>query len=167
MSKSGKFAVAESFRDAMRLFPTGVTVVTTTNADQPYGMTANAVSSLSLEPPMVLVCFEREARTLAAVRGSRAFAINVLATTQQKLAKQFATKHSESIKWKGISWQQRGDLPMLDGALCWIGCSLSELIEAGDHMIAVGTVNSVATGEGSPLIYYRGLFGSIGAQPSR
>lgn len=151
----------------MRLLPTGVTVITAIGREGPYGMTANAVTSLSLEPLLMLACFEREARTLAAVRGAGAFGVNVLAADQQELAERFATKEPEPSKWVGVEWHERNGLPMLGGALCWVGCQLAELIEGGDHLVALGAVRDVAVGEGEPLVYYRGLFGSVSGHEAR
>lgn len=145
----------------MRLFPTGVTVITALTESGPNGMTANAVTSLSLEPLLMLACFERDARTLGAVRGSGCFGINVLAAGQQELAERFATKEPEPAKWEGVSWTERAGLPVLDGALVWVGCELRELVEGGDHLVAIGAVSDVAVGDGDPLVYYRGLYGSV------
>src|SRR5215510_5718672 len=94
----------EEFRTALSAFATGVTVVTAVGANGPSGATANAVTSLSLDPPMMLACLDRGSRTLTAVRAQGRFGVNALAAGQEGLARQFAGKHPEAEKWAGVEW---------------------------------------------------------------
>src|SRR6185503_10502255 len=106
---------AAEFRTACGHFATGVCVVTSLGADGPSGMTANAVTSLSLEPPLMLVCFALTSRTLAAVEHSGRFGVQFLAHDQEELAARFASKLPEHEKFDGVAWTDRGGIPSLDG----------------------------------------------------
>jgi 3-hydroxy-9,10-secoandrosta-1,3,5(10)-triene-9,17-dione monooxygenase reductase component len=150
------------FRDACSHFATGVCVVTSLGQEGPAGMTANAVSSLSLEPPLMLVCFDRTARTLMAVQASGRFAIHFLAHDQEELAARFASKLPEAEKFAGARWSEEDGTPVLDGCLAGMRCTLAELLPGGDHVIGVGAVNRVWRGGGEPLVFYRGDYWSLG-----
>jgi flavin reductase (DIM6/NTAB) family NADH-FMN oxidoreductase RutF len=148
-----------AYRDTIGHFPTGVTVVTTTGPDGPAGMTTNAVTSLSLRPRLLLVCFEQRSRTLAAVRASERFAVNILRHGDEQLAAAFATKRVGHEKFEAVTHTEAHGVPVLDGALAWIACSLVELHPGGDHVIGIGAVVAMGTGsEGDPLVYDRGRY---------
>jgi flavin reductase (DIM6/NTAB) family NADH-FMN oxidoreductase RutF len=153
------------FRHAMGHFATGVTVVTSVAADgQPVGTTASAVSSLSLDPPLVLVCFDRASQTLAAVRSHGAFVINVLDQSQRQLSANFAQR-GPAVAWDGVPHQPgRTGSPRLHGVLAALECTVEHRLPGGDHEIVVGRVREVATTEngGAPLLYWRGSYRSLG-----
>jgi flavin reductase (DIM6/NTAB) family NADH-FMN oxidoreductase RutF len=146
----------ERFRSVMGHFATGVTVVTAATPDGPVGMTANAVCSLSLEPLLLLVAFDNESRTLPAVRATGRFGVNILAAGQGELARMFASKTDEREKFSGVAHTVHDGIPVLEGALAWVGCRLERLIEAGDHTIGIGAVESAEAGAGEPLLWFRG-----------
>ena len=148
----------EHFRSVMGHFATGVTVVTAMDEDGPVGMTANAVSSLSLEPLLLLVAFDNESRTLRVVRKTGRFAVNVLAAGQEELARLFASKTPEREKFADVPRTVHDGLPVIEGALAWIGCRLERLIPAGDHTIGIGAVEAAEAGEGDALIWFRGQY---------
>jgi flavin reductase (DIM6/NTAB) family NADH-FMN oxidoreductase RutF len=148
----------ERFRSVMGHFATGVTVVTAGTSDGPVGMTANAVCSLSLEPLLLLVAFDNEARTLPAVQATGRFGVNILAAGQQDLARLFASKTDEREKFAGVPHAMHDGIPVLDGALAWIGCRLERLIPAGDHTIGIGAVEAAEAGRGDPLLWFRGVY---------
>jgi 3-hydroxy-9,10-secoandrosta-1,3,5(10)-triene-9,17-dione monooxygenase reductase component len=149
----------QRFRDVMGHFATGVTVVTASDDDGPVGMTANAVCSLSLDPLLALVCFDNGARTLRVVRQQRRFGVNVLAAGQQDLARLFASKTPEREKFAGVQHTVHDGIPVIEGTLAWVGCTLRELIPGGDHTIGIGTVTAAErAGDGRPLIWYRGEY---------
>jgi flavin reductase (DIM6/NTAB) family NADH-FMN oxidoreductase RutF len=150
----------DHFRAVMGRFPTGVTVVTARGPEGPVGMTANAVCSLSLDPLLVLVCFDNEARTLPIVRHAGRFGLNVLAAGQEDLARLFASKANEREKFAGVPHAMHDGIPVIDGALAWIGCRLERLTAAGDHTIGMGAVEAAEAGAGEPLIWFRGSYGS-------
>lgn len=153
---------ARAFRDAIGHFPTGVTVVTANGPDGPAGMTTNAVTSLSLDPLLLLVCFESHSRTLEVVRTSRRFAVNVLRAEDEELAAVFASKRIGAEKFADVTHTESHGVPVLDRALAWIACELRELRPAGDHEIGIGEVLGTGGGEaGDPLVFYRGAYTTI------
>jgi len=142
----------------MSRFPTGVTVVTAVGREGPAGATANAVASLSLEPPMMLACLDLGSRTLVAVERAGAFGINVLGADQARLARRFSTKDPHPQKWDGVRWRERAGAPMIDGALVWLACELRDVHEGGDHVIVTGPVLEIEAGDGHPLLFYEGEY---------
>jgi flavin reductase (DIM6/NTAB) family NADH-FMN oxidoreductase RutF len=151
----------EEFRDACGRFATGVCVVTSLGADGPSGMTANAVTSLSLEPPLMIVCFTLTSRTLAAVEHSRRFGVQFLAHDQEELAARFASKLPEHEKFDGVAWRERAGVPSIDGCLAWLGCELQELYPGGDHQIGVGEVVDLWEVAGDPLVFFHGDYWTL------
>jgi flavin reductase (DIM6/NTAB) family NADH-FMN oxidoreductase RutF len=159
---------AAEFRRAMGHFVTGVTVVTSVGADGgPVGTTANAVSSLSLDPPLVLVCFDLGSLTLEAVRSHGAFAVNVLAAPQRHLSVNFA-RRGLAAAWDGVR-HHRGPTssPRLHGALAVIECTVEHRLPGGDHEIVVGRVRDVATGDSgaAPLVFWQGGYAALEQRP--
>jgi 3-hydroxy-9,10-secoandrosta-1,3,5(10)-triene-9,17-dione monooxygenase reductase component len=151
------------YRDVFGRFATGVAVVTSAGPAGHGGMTANALCSLSLDPLLALVCFENSARTLPLVREHQRFAVNILEAGQRDVAAVFASKLPEAEKLESVAHHVEHELPLIDGALAWVVCSLRELIPGGDHTIAVGEVLSVRHGEGEPLLWYRGEYRTLGS----
>jgi flavin reductase (DIM6/NTAB) family NADH-FMN oxidoreductase RutF len=162
--KSGTGVSAAEFRDAMGQFATGVTVVTSVDADgQPVGTTANAVTSLSVDPPLVIVCFDLGSVTLQAIRGHGAFVVNVLAAPQQHLSRNFA-RRGLAAAWDGI--QHRRGLtgsPRLEDVLAVLECTVEHVLPGGDHEIIVGRVRHVETSANpnGPLVFFRGTYASL------
>jgi|SRR5215212_847620 len=152
------------FRHTCARFATGVCVVTALGEDGPSGMTANAVTSLSLDPPLMLVCFATTARTLAAVEHSGRFGVHFLAHDQEELAARFASKLPEESKFEGVGWQRRAGVPSLDGCLGWLGCELREMRPAGDHLVGIGEVVDLWQVDGEPLIFFGGSYWSLTAR---
>jgi 3-hydroxy-9,10-secoandrosta-1,3,5(10)-triene-9,17-dione monooxygenase reductase component len=144
-----------AFRAAMSGLPTGVTIVT---ANGPAGATANAVSSLSIEPMMMLACLDRGSRTLLAVQAADCFGVSVLHAGQEPIARAFATKAPVAEKWSGVAWSKRDGIPAVDDALIWIACDLRDVISAGDHVIVTGEVRSLEAREGDPLVFHAGEY---------
>ena len=146
----------EALRDAMSRFPTGVTDESAIGPGGPAGATANAVASLSLEPPMMLACLDLGSRTLVAVEHARLFGVNVLSGDQAGLARRFSTKDPHPEKWDGVDWRERAGTPMIEGALVWLACELRDVHDGGDHAIATGRVLELEAGDGEPLIFHGG-----------
>jgi flavin reductase (DIM6/NTAB) family NADH-FMN oxidoreductase RutF len=151
-------------RHAMGHFATGVTVITSIGPDgRPVGTTANAVSSLSLEPPLLLVCFDRSSQTLAAIGTHGAFAVNVLAAPQEELSANFA-RRGPTADWDDVP--HRPGLtgsPRLHGVLATLECTVEHRLPGGDHEIVVGRVRDAQTGDGgaAPLLFWRGRYASL------
>jgi flavin reductase (DIM6/NTAB) family NADH-FMN oxidoreductase RutF len=155
---------AAELRLAMGHFATGVTVITSVAADgRPVGTTANAVSSLSLDPPLLLVCFDRSSQTLEAVGAHGAFAVNVLAAPQQELSANFA-RRGLAAAWDGV--RHRPGLtrsPRLHDVLATLECTVEHRFPGGDHEIVIGRVLAAETGdtESPPLLFWRGRYASL------
>ena len=152
----------ELFREVFGRFATGVAVITATGPAGAGGMTANALCSLSLEPLLVLVCFENDARTLPIVREAGRFAVNVLNAAQEPIARIFASKLPEFEKLQTVEHHFQQGLPIVEGTLAWAACNLREVIAGGDHTIAIGEVTSMGLGAGEPLIWYAGRYHESG-----
>ncbi|HYH61905.1 MAG TPA: flavin reductase family protein [Solirubrobacterales bacterium] len=151
----------EEFRNAMALVPTPVTVVTAPGEAEPAGATANAVASLSLDPPLMLVCLDHRSRTLGVVRSAGKFAINVLPAASEEQARVFATTAPHAEKWQGVAATERSGVPVLDDAIVWVVCELRDLLEGGDHTIVTGHVLELGTSEGDPLLFMDGEYRTL------
>ena len=165
MSRDTNTAIlAGDLRHALGHFTTGVTVVTTTTADgSPLGTTASAMSALSLEPPLVLVCLARTSETLAALHDDARFAVNVLADGQRELADNFARRGAQAA-WEDVSHRTGpGGAPHLEGALAVLHCELTERVEGGDHEIVIGRIHELEVGAAEllPLVHFRGTYTAI------
>jgi flavin reductase (DIM6/NTAB) family NADH-FMN oxidoreductase RutF len=153
------------FRLALGALPTGVTVVTARGPGGPSGATANAVTSLSLDPPMMLACLDRGSRTLDAARAAGHFGVNALPASKQELALRFSSKDPHPEKWRGVEWEERLGMPRIAGALLWVACELRDLIDGGDHLILTGNVLEAEGAEGEPLIFHHGGYRGLGSRP--
>jgi flavin reductase (DIM6/NTAB) family NADH-FMN oxidoreductase RutF len=144
------------FRRLMGFWATGVSVITAQGDEGPAGATANALSSLSLEPPLALVCFDLSSRTLAAVRESERFCINMLSAGQEDVSRLFATKKSQEEKFAEIDHHLVQGVPVIDNSLAYLVCGLDSELRRGDHVIAIGQVlESGVDEDASPLLFYR------------
>ena len=162
--ESGIFS-GRDFRDAVGAFATGINVITTRNEENGYGLTANAFSSVSLDPPLVLICVGTTSQGCQVIEQIGAFAVNVLGAEQEPLSRYFASKdrprgrdafrdvpHSEAIT----------GCPLLDGAVAQLDCRLHASHEAGDHMIFIGEVVALnVDSEVDPLIFHGGQYGAL------
>lgn len=148
------------FREVIGHFMTGVTVITTTDAGRDYGMSASAVSSLSLDPPMLLCCLNEASPTQQAVSRARIFCVNILAEEQHELAKRFG--RSGPDKFVGVP-TERGALgaPVLTGALACLQCRVDSDVVGGTHRVFLGRVAHAQARDGTPLAYFRGGFGRV------
>ncbi len=152
------------FRQVASRWASGCAVVTTADAEgTPFGATITAMASLSLHPMQFLVCLDRRARTLAALRGRKAFVINILGAGQADLARRFAGRAAD--KFAGLACEEADGLPILPGTLAHIACKVARITDGGDHEIVIGNVVRLAVGEGEPLIHYHGGFGRFIAEP--
>jgi flavin reductase (DIM6/NTAB) family NADH-FMN oxidoreductase RutF len=150
------------FRRVMGHWLTGVAIVAARHADgRPCGMTANAVTSLSLEPPLLLVCIERAADTHDCIRDAGSFAVSVLARGDEALARRFAVL-AAGDRFAGVPFLAAGSgSPILEAALAWIDCRLAAVHPGGDHSIFVGEVLDAGTRDGEPLAFFRGVYGGV------
>ncbi len=148
-----------TFRSIMSAFPTGVTVITTTDADGSHrGFTSNAVTSVSLDPPLLLVCVALSSETLPVLRTARRFVVNFLHSDAQDVSNAFARKGTD--KFDGVAYEVRDGLPVLtEHTIAHAVCRTESEVEAGDHIILIGRVcTGDLVSETDPLLYYQSSY---------
>jgi flavin reductase (DIM6/NTAB) family NADH-FMN oxidoreductase RutF len=150
----------KEFRSALGSFATGVTVVTTSGEEHSYGMTANAFSSVSLDPPLVLVCVMTGAEGAEHIRTNRCFAVNVLGAHQEPISRFFSSKDRPRGRDAFADVPHRTEAsgsPVLDGVAAYLDCRLHVTLQAGDHDIFIGEVLALGVAEGvQPLLFAAG-----------
>lgn len=149
-------------RRAFGSFATGITIVTTTDANgQPVGLTANSFTSVSLDPPLVLFCLDRNSSSLERFQRSGVFGINVLSSNQQELSSRFVKRGEE--RFQGVSWQLRSTgVPVIEGAAATFECTAHTTFDGGDHLVFVGRVQRFDfDAERDPLLYFQGRYRQI------
>jgi 3-hydroxy-9,10-secoandrosta-1,3,5(10)-triene-9,17-dione monooxygenase reductase component len=151
----------EHFRRVLAHLPTGVAVITAHGAAGPTGMAANSVTSVSLDPPLVLFCPSRTSTTWPDIRDASTFCINVMAGHHAEATLRFAAKQVD--RFAGVTYERRPTGPALSDALAWIECRLEDEHRAGDHTIAVARVLAMeaAPDVADPLVFFRGAYGSF------
>jgi 3-hydroxy-9,10-secoandrosta-1,3,5(10)-triene-9,17-dione monooxygenase reductase component len=157
----GRTTDAAKFRTVLGHFATGVTVVTGRGTEGPLGLAANAFTSVSLDPPLVLVCMARTSSTWPKIRPSGAFAVNFLSERQEVVSRRFGGPGGD--RFAGIGWRpgETGS-PVFSDALAFVECRIETEHNAGDHVIVVGRVVDLGViQEGRPLIFWRGGYGSL------
>lgn len=150
----------EAFRRALGCWASGVTIVTSRLGERRHGMTVSAFSSVSLDPPLVLVCADKSSDTQALIHESGLFAVNVLARGQEALSDRFASEREEHRRFEGLATGSAlTGAPLIPGCLMALDCRLVSAHDAGDHVIYVGRVEALL-GEGTsePLLYWRGAY---------
>jgi flavin reductase (DIM6/NTAB) family NADH-FMN oxidoreductase RutF len=145
---------ADEFRAACRLFPSGVTVVTRRMKDgRPYGMTVSSFTSVSLDPPLILVCIDKNAAFINDLPRGLPIAVNVLSEKQQELAVRFAGRREED-RFAGLDWDLGWNgVPLLGGVVATFVCAVDQVVEGGDHLILIAGVRDVNTYEGGALVW--------------
>lgn len=155
---------ADTFRSVLGRFASGVTIVTARDAQgHDHGMTVSAFSSLSLEPPLVLVCVDRAAAMHTMLRARTPMGISILASTQETYSRRFADNAMDrSERFDGIAYTRGASgVVLLDGALAHLECNVLEHHDAGDHMVIFATVVNAAPLDGRPLLYFRGGYAQL------
>lgn len=155
-------AVSEDeFRNALSRFASGVSVVTTKDADGNFhGITVSAFCSVSLDPPLVLICIEKTTASHDSFPDSNVFVVNILDAAQANLSERFAAPAED--KFGDLDFRPGIEgVPVLNNALASLECSLIQKYDGGDHSIFVGKVENTATRDGQPLLYFRGTYGAL------
>jgi flavin reductase (DIM6/NTAB) family NADH-FMN oxidoreductase RutF len=159
---SGAEVSPSTFRELMGRFATGVTVITLQGPDgNPAGMTASSLASVSLVPPLLSVCIDRDADLHDLIASAPGFVVNILESRQESLSRRFAEQHADRFAGVGYQIGPAGEV-LLDGALAHIECRRKALYDGGDHSIILGLVTGGSTGTGQPLLYYRGGYAAPG-----
>jgi flavin reductase (DIM6/NTAB) family NADH-FMN oxidoreductase RutF len=156
------------FRKALASFATGITVITLDSEGEVHGMTANAFTSVSLDPMLVLVCVDQRAQTHAHLHAKKRFGVNVLAETHRAISEYYARParaHDRAAEEAGASFERtQHGTPVLQGALAYLECRLHTAQDAGDHTIFIAEVEDVVVREGNPLLYFGSKYRRIGAE---
>ncbi|SOE07562.1 flavin reductase family protein [Streptomyces sp. Ag109_G2-15] len=151
--------LAPALRAAFSQLPTGVTVITTTTAAGPAGVTASAVCSLSLDPPLVLLGIGARSQTLERIRSRGNFLVNVLPVGASATASAFAAPGtSPEARFTAVPWHTYEDMPALDDALAWVACSVERTYPGGDHVIVIGRALDCRHRDGQPLVRHAGRY---------
>ncbi len=150
----------DAFRNALRKFASGVTIVTVAAGDELHGMTASSFASVSLVPPLVLVSLDKTSRTLSLVAETGLFAVNVLRSDQEEASRAFSQRGAKPF---ATTAHRRGvnGAPILDAAIAALECSTYRVFEAGDHEVVIGEVTASEVAGGDPLVYYDGAYRSL------
>ncbi|MCU0226167.1 MAG: flavin reductase family protein [Bryobacterales bacterium] len=156
---------AAVFRDFCARFASGVTITTVLDTDgQPQGLTASSFTSVSLSPPLILVCINHNSGVLRHFRNASHFAVNILHAGQQELSNRFAVKATH--RFDGIPWSPGpAGSPLLDECLAHIECATQQIVDAGDHAVFFGEVIAAQVNENSPLLYYHRGYHILGGAP--
>ena len=148
---------APTFKQALGRFLSGVTVVSAEHDGTRRGMTVSAFSSVSLNPPLILVCLDKRAATLPLVRDAGRFGVSVLGAGQEALSNHFAGWGEATVEWETL-----GQSPVLAGAIARLDCSVHHVLDAGDHDIVIGMVQAADAGDGAPLAWWSGKYRQVG-----
>ncbi|MCY9339843.1 flavin reductase family protein [Bacillus haynesii] len=151
---------SEEFKNAIGHFASGVSIITVRNREVNFGITASAVSSVSLEPPMLLVCVNKKTGTCHAISEVGSFTVNLLNEGQKELGLQFSKANTDKFKGVDVSYGELGN-PVLNNTLAQIECRVVEEVTAGTHSIFLAEVHQTNINSGDPLVYYRGMFGQF------
>src|SRR3954466_15439439 len=151
---------SDEFREVISHFASGVTVITALQDGRPYGTTASAVTSLSLDPPMLLICMNKQSETGRAVAASSCFGVNILGANQVDLAERCAQKGGDKFADGPVTPGQWGE-PLFDEALATLECRVAEETTGGTHYVFLAEVESGAARGGAPLAYFKGEFGRL------
>ena len=147
-------------RKIMGQFATGVTVVGMQVGDEIWGMTANAVTSLSLQPPLILVAVQKESQTHQYLNQAQCFAVSILSEEQEALSSRFAFEGPKDFTGLNTTTDETG-APILEGSLGYVDCKLREVLPGGDHDIFIGEIVAGELGEGRPLLYFAGKYARL------
>lgn len=156
---------AARFRQVLGQYPTGVSVVTSTDEDRPIGMTVGTFTSVSLDPPLVAFLPQKTSTTWPLIERSGRFCVNVLTWEQEHLCRQMARPSDQ--KFTDVAWRRSGlGSPIIDDAVAWIDCEIENVVDAGDHLIVIGAVRELDLEKDAlPLVFFRGGYGRFTPGP--
>ena len=150
---------ADDLKACMGCRTSAVSIVTSNDGERIHGMTVSDFTSVSLDPPLVLVSASKTAHTLEVIEKGKCFAINILASDQQELSNLFASKEHEDARFEGLATEKGATgAPLIEGAIANIDCVLSATHDAGDHVLCIGRVEEVRLNDSAPLVYYKGRY---------
>jgi len=152
----------QEFKDTLKLWASGVSVVTANSAKGEQGMTVTSFASVSMDPPQILVCINDTAETGTAILESKKFAVNILTTAQEQVSNQFAGGSSMEERFANTAWYE-GELglPVFENCLASIECTVVQQIKAGTHWVIIGEIQSKQCNEGEPLLYFNSAYRAV------
>ncbi|BCG64882.1 MAG: flavin-dependent trigonelline monooxygenase, reductase component [Methyloprofundus sp.] len=152
----------QEFKNALKLWASGVSVVTANSAEGEQGMTATSFASVSMDPPQILVCIHEGAETGAAIMQDKKFAVSILTDQQEQASNEFAGASSMQERFSNVNWHQ-GDLglPVLDDCMVSLECTVVQQVRAGTHWVIIGEVQSTQGHDGEPLLYFNSAYGKV------
>ncbi len=154
--------ISDQFRHAMGAFTAGVAIITSANGESARAMTANSLTSVSLEPPSILVCVSRARVLHRVMSSSRSFCVNVLRADQEALARACGQTDSPETMLKGVAFREgQTGAPIIEGALAFVECRIVASLDFGTHTIFVGEAVELSADEGEPLIFFRGRYSHL------
>lgn len=152
----------EEFKQVLRRWATGVTVVTARDEARMHGMTVSAFSSVSIDPPLVLVCANQASTTHTVIEAGGVFTVNILASDQEEVSSTFASTQFEDTRFDHVEWEDGSTgAPLIQGALASLECEVVSAHREGSHTIYIGRVEAVRIREGEPLLYYHGGYRAL------
>jgi flavin reductase (DIM6/NTAB) family NADH-FMN oxidoreductase RutF len=150
---------SDRFRRVLGSWATGVTIVTSRHGEDVHGMTVSAFTSVSLDPPLVLVCADKSSNTHEFIQRSGVFSVNILREEQEELSNRFASTKHEDVRFEGMECVDGATgCPHIPGAFATLDCRVTEAVEAGDHRVYVASVEAAEASDADPLLYYRGAY---------
>ena len=153
---------AERFKRALATWASGVTIVTSRAGKRTLGLTLSAFSSVSLDPPLVLVCVDRSASTLELIEASKVFSVSLLSEGQEELSTRFADKAQEAVRFEGLVCPEGvTGCPRIPGAATYLDCRVVNVLDVGDHVVYIGQVEAVETSDRCPLVYQQGRYRTL------
>jgi flavin reductase (DIM6/NTAB) family NADH-FMN oxidoreductase RutF len=149
----------QEFKNALKMWASGVAVVTANSDQGEQGMTVTSFTSVSMDPAQVLVCLNGETETGAIIASGDAFAVNVLSAEQEQVSNEFAGGSSMAERFKNVAWQKGGlNLPIFDESLVSMECTLVEKVKAGSHWILIGEIQNTQVKAGDPILYFNSSY---------
>lgn len=150
------------FKSILSSWASGVTIVTSRAGERVQGMTVSAFCSVSLTPPLVLVCAAKDTITHGIIQDAKAFGVSILASEQSELSNRFASKKDELRRFEGLRCEDGATgCPRIPGALAWLDCRVVEAVDAGDHVVYVGEVVAGDVGGEQPLVFFRSRYAKL------
>ena len=152
----------QEFKNSLKLWASGVSVITANSPDGELGMTATSFASVSMDPPQILVCINDSAETGAAILEDKKFAVNILTAAQEQVSNQFAGGSSMQERFANVTWH-KGELglPLFDEALVSLECSVVQQVRAGTHWVVIGEIQSTQCQSGEPLLYFNSSYRNV------
>jgi flavin reductase (DIM6/NTAB) family NADH-FMN oxidoreductase RutF len=155
-SLATKGVALDDFRETLSRVPSPVTIVTTLADGRAHATTVSAFTSLSADPPLVLVALDRSSDLLELLHGTERFAVNLLADGQAEIGLDCAKKGEDKLA--SVKWHPEDGLPRIEDAAAWLSCEVAEILPGGDHEIVIGLVTACEIGAEEPLVYHRRRF---------